>query len=299
MQSIAQSIGVSAAVINRWLKCAGELTVRRVSHAKTVKNSVVELYLEGISRREITAKTGVASATIYKIVKDAGVVRDLRDSLSLQAARRCIASPVRGMQGAFHSKKMNKWIPTNSRYEYIRLHQFENDESVVLFDRCKDRIPYAYDGIVKKYNPDFVILYKNGTEFVEEVKPSRFASSDSVQAKADAAEAYYKETQFQYRMVTEFEIGQDVIASFDWSGLELISEEDRIQRKASTLREYERRRTPEEKRLKSARSYAKKLERLAAMSNEEREQRRILKNAQQHAYVLRKKQKMSAQAAQI
>lgn len=286
---IAESVGVSSGVVRRWLDRAGALQERRATHASTVKARVIELYLEGETRRAISARTGVAQSTIYRIVKESGAIRSQGDALALKAANRCPSSPVRGKQGAFHSKKMNRWIPTGSRYEYIRLFQLENDPSVIWFDRCADRIPYFLNGKARRYIPDFVVRYEDGSAFVEEVKPVRFSSHPTVLDKCAAATTYYKDTEFDYRMVTEAEIGQDVIDTFDWTGVAHLSEVERAKRKAERYRAYGRNMTPEQRQVKNATARQRKAAMISEMSDSEKERYRQKKNERQRAYASRKR----------
>jgi len=61
----------------------------------------------------------------------------------------------------------NKKIRCDSKVEYSCLNYFENNFDVLDIERCDFLIDFDYDGIIKKYNPDFKITTINDVYIVE------------------------------------------------------------------------------------------------------------------------------------
>jgi hypothetical protein len=59
---------------------------------------------------------------------------------------------------------------------------------------------------VRKYYPDFLVRYKDGSSELIEVKPKRKLEQPTVRKKAQAARAWCEEHGMTYRMITEIEL---------------------------------------------------------------------------------------------
>lgn len=163
---------------------------------------------------------GIAVATIVRILRDCGhSLRSRSGSSALRANRKPGGSPQNGRYSVFQSKKNGKWIPASSTYEYVRMQQLEDDPNVIKFDRCLDRIQYVLGGRTRHYTPDITIVYSEGRDVVEEIKPKDLAGRCEVVAKAKAAALFYAGRDIDYRLVTEDEIGRDNLINFEWSGV--------------------------------------------------------------------------------
>lgn len=205
---------------------------------------IVELYKDGKSCPEIAKLIGIDTSSAWKIVSASGHQRTHQEAMALRMKKYPNLSEQRGKAGVFHSQKNGKWIPTGSRYEYIRMNQLENDPDVLSFDRCGDRIPYDFNGKIHFYIPDLMVKYKDGTVIIEEIKPDHQIAMDVNQIKAAAAQKFYAERNIDFRFITQTDIGLDYIKNFDWSGFAAISETDL----AAERREKERKRQREAKR---------------------------------------------------
>ena len=64
-------------------------------------------------------------------------------------------------------KFKNKEIRCDSKVEYSCLNYFENNFEILDIERCDFLIDFDYDGIIKKYNPDFKITTINDVYIVE------------------------------------------------------------------------------------------------------------------------------------
>lgn len=114
----------------------------------------------------------------------------------------------RYLQGTFHSNKNDEDFAYKSSYELAYLQKLENDENVIRFIYEPFELPYV-DSYNKerKYIPDFMVLYKDSTVKVTEIKPQAMLKDYDVQAKAKAAMKYieenYKDLNMSYEFVTE------------------------------------------------------------------------------------------------
>jgi endogenous inhibitor of DNA gyrase (YacG/DUF329 family) len=112
------------------------------------------------------------------------------------------------------------WIETSrfgklhydSSYEELFIRMCDQDLSIIKFSRCKMRIPYVDEnGSVRHYNPDFILTYQDGSEFVTEVKPYYLLYNERVVLKSQAAIDYLTKLNIKYLFLTEY----DIPAKFD------------------------------------------------------------------------------------
>ena len=101
--------------------------------------------------------------------------------------------------GIFHSKD-NGDIYFASSWELMFLVWCDNNEEVIVFKRCEDRIVYKKpNGQKARYHPDFQVDLKSDV-WIAEVKGSR-SDYDLVSRKREAAQKFYKGTNKSYIMV--------------------------------------------------------------------------------------------------
>lgn len=230
----------------------------RVPHNKLpdeMRQQIVARYVAGESCPEIADFLGISVGAAWSAVQSAGAGRSHSEAMALRFAKYPSMAEKRGKVSVFHSAKCMRWIPTGSTYEYLRMEQLENDPSVASFSRCRDRIQYELDGVVRFYLPDIEVLLIDGCVRVEEVKPNAFISSADVVAKTQAALEFYAILGKSFVVITEDEIGWDRIRNFDGGGLSSLSDE--------ALAEVRREREKERQRKSKA-------AKLAAMSAQER-----------------------------
>lgn len=242
------------------------------------RGHIIERYCSGESCPEIAVSTGYDTSHIWNIVRAAGKMRSHSEAMALRMAKYPNLSEHRGIQGAFHSEKNGTWIPTGSRYEFVRMSQLEEALDVKAFSRVKDRIPYEYGGRIHYYIPDINVLMDDGTQIVEEIKAAYQTDEPKNLAKFAAAKDFYDAKGIQYRIVTESDIGRSVIANFDWSGFSAIPndkrrEKERI-RQRDAKRELERRLTPEAKEIRSAKYREYHEKRKTTMTPDQQEAKR-------------------------
>lgn len=207
----------------------------RKTYTEETIEYVKKLYLDGLSHAEISRLSGVKTWTITRIAERTGVKRTKAESQAVRATRESVGFDRFGKKGAVQSKKNGKWHASDSAYEYVRMHQHDDDPDVSEWSRCNDRIPYKFDGQSFFYVPDIRLLMDNGKIIVEEVKPLKMVGHAKNIAKFAAAFAFYTPIGIQFRIVTEEDIGWKNIRRFDGMVLHGIPDEERAakQRAAS------------------------------------------------------------------
>jgi hypothetical protein len=97
------------------------------------------------------------------------------------------------VSGWHTSSKGNAGEPMfyRSSWERSMMLHLDVDESVILYEHEKLRIPY-YDTIKKRrhYVPDFLISYSDGCRALVEIKPKQFLDNEKTRLKAAAARAH-------------------------------------------------------------------------------------------------------------
>lgn len=259
---------------------------------------VASEYAGGLSTVEIGKKYGIAPATVCRILRDcAQPVRTISESASLRAGKATCGGLLRSRKLVFQSKKMGKWMPAASTYEYARLQQLENDDDVLWFGRCADRIPYTLNNKTHHYTPDIVVERRSSGTSVEEIKPSELVGRQENQAKAMAATEFYRHLGVSYRIVTQVDIGLDYLKSFEWSGIANIcnadaaawrKEQDR-KRRRDWARENYRKNPPSREKLDAHK--AKQIARYRAWRDSASEEEIKAHRAKVAAYARRKSEK--------
>jgi len=185
----------------------------RPRRADSEKSAVIAAYLADTPITEIARRYGVPTTTIFRWVQESGNAQSFSSRKALFSSLRPCGSLRTGKKGLFHTRKGGAWIPTDSTYEYARLEQHDEDESVAKVERCYQRVPYIFAGKQRYYVPDFQVTFTDGSVCVEEVKPDRWRNDPIVVAKACAATAFFSQLGHDFKIVTEDDIGHDRIKS--------------------------------------------------------------------------------------
>lgn len=111
-------------------------------------------------------------------------------------------------QGKFFSRKNKKEVVFRSSYEFAYFHVLEEDNNVVSYIVEPFSIDYYNSGIKKKYWPDLLVLYKDSSLKLIEIKPAAKLKFKSVRLKASAARKHCRENMENctYHFVTEEDI---------------------------------------------------------------------------------------------
>lgn len=211
----------------------------RLCFSNNVIDEIVNEYSNGNSSlNELARRFGVNLYPIRRILTENNVrIRTRSES----AAIRHLVSPTSiersSRKYVFQSDKMGCWIPTSSTFEYVRVQQLENDPDVVAFGRCRDAIPYVFEGSARHYNPDFYVEYRDGRRVVEEIKPFALVPSPLNVKKFLAAIDFYANSGKRFDVRTEIEIGTKEIRQFRFDGIAKLAEDEMEELRSSRKRE--------------------------------------------------------------
>ncbi len=118
---------------------------------------------------------------------------------------------VKYFSGKFYSKKNKTTYIYRSSYELKCFIQLEQDKTVDSYLSEGMSMPYKDSkGANRTYIPDLLVLYKDGSMCVFEIKPLEMVKDADVQLKAQACRKYLKETftdmRVDYKFLTENEL---------------------------------------------------------------------------------------------
>lgn len=112
------------------------------------------------------------------------------------------------IQGNFYSKKNDETYPYKSSYELAFLHQLEVNVEVLNF--LYEPFELYYNDVTGKqriYRPDFMVLYRDSSIEITEIKPYAMLRDFDVQSKARSCKQYllenYKDVNISYKFITE------------------------------------------------------------------------------------------------
>jgi transposase-like protein len=241
IKQIGKNIGVSHGVIRNWLQRVGEYEPVANIVTPEQKSTVIEMYMDATPIRDICSRVGVSKSSIYKITRDSGIQRGRSEAMAVRAEREAMSGFYRGRTGFFQSIKNNKFIQSSSSYESARMRQLDSDHDVVYWGRCKDKIPYSFDGKTSIYVPDFEVVRHDGSIFIEEIKPDNFIEDSRNLAKFNAARKFYQGIGKTFVVISEGDIGKEAIIQARKDGFFGVNDDAMIRRKLDLGREATRR----------------------------------------------------------
>lgn len=111
-------------------------------------------------------------------------------------------------QGKFWSKKNQKEFIFRSAYEFGYFILLEEDIDVVSYIVEPFQVHYRFKGVNRKYWPDLLVLYRDGSMKILEVKPKSMLKSAQVRAKAAGCKLFIKSAlkNTSYHFITEEDI---------------------------------------------------------------------------------------------
>jgi hypothetical protein len=207
-------LGVSETAVAKWVKELGG-NIRKRGVDEKIKDEIVRIYVqEEIGAPAIAKKFNLGVRVTNLIIKQRGATRTKAEANGISSTRtRTIG--IGSKQYHYHSEKTGRWEFAASKYEAVRMLQLDADENVTAWTKDVPRIKYD-EG--KTYIPDFIIFYKQGRVVVEEIKPAVFVSLEINIKKWKAAKEKMAESNIEFRVVTENEIGRKEIKEFKASG---------------------------------------------------------------------------------
>ena len=114
------------------------------------------------------------------------------------------------LTGKFYSNKNKKNVTYRSSYELRYFHMLEEDKDVISYEVETMKIPYKdFDGAYRNYIPDVIVLKKDGSIEVCEIKPEAMLDNGIVKKKAQACQSYFHKLlgnssiKYSYNFITE------------------------------------------------------------------------------------------------
>ncbi len=113
--------------------------------------------------------------------------------------------------GYYWSEKNQDSIFYESTYEYKTIRMLEDNPSVLGYERCPIHIKVQVSNIdgsprVFRYNPDFLVTFSNGSQYIIEVKAKGLMFDFFVKSKIAAGFELTKYLNFGYLVWTEKEL---------------------------------------------------------------------------------------------
>lgn len=107
--------------------------------------------------------------------------------------------------GYYDSSKMGKKIRYRSGYE-LRVYEYlDKNDDVTAYFAEPFKLPYNYSKrTIKNYIPDLLIVYKNSSTKLVEIKPQYKTTTKTNLAKFKSAEQYCKNNNLVFEVWTEF-----------------------------------------------------------------------------------------------
>lgn len=249
---VAKALGLSKTTVLALARESG--LIRTASETKGIKSGTkeyaIQLYATGMSSRKVAENVDVDHGTVLNWVRDAEIARSMSTAAVLRIANEGSRNS-RGIRSFFISDKTNQSIRTDSLLELARLIQLNGDTNVKAISRASEKIPYGEN---KHYIADLKVYYYNDTIAIEEVKPAYCLLDESVLRKERAAIQFYTSVNIQYRIITEYEIGQSNFDLIDPSSFQHIKDEQaRVARALNAIRYGLKK--PKQSRISSARLY--------------------------------------------
>ena len=200
VKDISNKYKISRKTLTEWLKRNGITPLKfnqRLGITDEMKHRALDMYSkENLNCVEISKILGCSSRSVLDWVKD---IKKTKSEIS------CIMS-LKGKKKNYGKKGFvnTKFgvIRFDSSYERDRINQICENSEVVSLSRC----PYLIKYDTRNYKPDFLVKYKNGEVFIEEVKPI-FMLNDSVNVmKFEKANIFCNQNNMFFKIITENEI---------------------------------------------------------------------------------------------
>lgn len=137
--------------------------------------------------------------------------KETREKISKTRSQKIVNGEYNGwfLKGKIFSEKMNKEIVFRSSWERNFIKELDNDPEVVSFIFEPFSVQY-YDTTEERnrhYIPDFLVVYKNGSNIVVEIKPSYYLDAQVNKDKFKAMQEHCKKTGMLFEVKTEKSLG--------------------------------------------------------------------------------------------
>lgn len=106
-------------------------------------------------------------------------------------------------RGRFYSAKNKKEYIYRSSWEFRYMEELEADEKVVAYRYEDFIINYEWEGKYKRYLPDFLVFYTNGSKEMVEIGQKNMKEKGLDAAKITAAQAFCESKGWKFKLLTE------------------------------------------------------------------------------------------------
>ena len=230
------------------------IQIKKVPHNKideNTKNKIIQEYIDGLNICEIHEKYGFGTTTVARWLKEKNLTRTFSDAFSLSAIKG--RKHFKGTNLPWFSLKTNKWFVADSMWEALRMEQLDNNDDVIYWEKCTERIPYLDEnGKSHYYIPDFKIIYKDSHIEIEEIKPKNLLENRLNKIKINTAISFFSEKNIIFKVVTEENLGLENIKNFNPNCFIKYTKEIREKRKKQLRNEREKRKRQENNNNKKA-----------------------------------------------
>lgn len=178
------------------------------SHIDNIKNSLKNRFnLDEDLKKRISnsllgrKKTDDHKKNISKTRKkmfESGDIKINKDKVSLSITQLYLEGGFAWCKGQHTSSKTGKTFNYRSSWEKQYMEMLDSDPDVIEWDYEFQVIKYEMDGEIRRYLPDFLVHYSDGTRKLVEVKPGPLRDTKMNEAKRSAALRYCEENCLQY-----------------------------------------------------------------------------------------------------
>lgn len=134
-----------------------------------------------------------------------------KNDMSDLKARKVVTRSGQGFRGYFPSKKLKRSVEVESLLERDAVYFFEYSPGVASYQEQPELILYPFKEEVRRYYPDFRVVFKSGQSVVIEIKPEQKMQQRKLIEKFEAISQYYIGKGQDFRIFTDKIIRQEPI----------------------------------------------------------------------------------------
>ena len=149
--------------------------------------------------KETDERVARAAAAFAKVVR----TPEFREAQSRRASER-LRTTGGGFARGWHDSPKAGRVHFMSSWEKNRFIELDADDTVLLYKPQPFSIPYFWEGAVKHYTPDTLVIYEGRLPEVEEIKPRRRIEADKtgrIAAKFIAGRKFCVDRGWLYRVI--------------------------------------------------------------------------------------------------
>lgn len=124
-------------------------------------------------------------------------------------ARKVVRTSNHGHVVKFASMKCRRIIEAESLLEYDRFILLETTPHVVLFQEQPFKLEYEDNGVIKAIYPDVLVIRRDGSKTIEEIKPSELVSDPCFERRIQLEKKVLAQHGYDFSVQTELEIRKE------------------------------------------------------------------------------------------